>query len=112
MCAVKATKKWGFENPNRLHFLARKSRLKRTGELTIKRRNQILKKQKYCCLACGEKKNKKFKWVADHNHKCCKTQKFCSKCFRGFLCPRCNLTLGMVKDSVSVLLKLIKYLKG
>jgi hypothetical protein len=112
MCSVEATRRWKFKNPGRILFPARKSRLKRTGGLTIESRDQILRKQKHRCAACGEKKSKKFKWVADHNHKCCKSAKFCNKCFRGFLCPRCNLALGMVKDSVRILLKLMRYLKG
>ena len=39
----------------------------------------------------------------DHDHKTGK--------FRGWLCHKCNITLGRVKDSVSTLLKLIAYLE-
>lgn len=38
----------------------------------------------------------------DHDHKTGK--------FRGWICRRCNLTLGMVKDNYELLLALAKYL--
>ena len=39
----------------------------------------------------------------DHDHKTGK--------FRGWICSRCNLTLGMVKDNTELLDSMIKYIK-
>lgn len=40
----------------------------------------------------------------DHHHECNK--------FRGWICRRCNLVLGMVKDNASLLNKLSKYVSA
>lgn len=56
------------------------------------------KKTDYC-ECCGEKGRICF----DHNHITGK--------FRGWVCARCNLTLGQVKDSINILNALIKYLE-
>ena len=39
----------------------------------------------------------------DHNHN---TNKF-----RGWICMRCNTTIGLVKENIETLLKIIEYLK-
>jgi hypothetical protein len=57
------------------------------------------------CDACdveynGERKNR---ICFDHNHK--------SKKFRGWLCARCNLALGLLDDNIDKLKALIKYLE-
>lgn len=61
------------------------------------------------CAICGneEKFNKKGKvpqLVVDHNHK--------TGIIRGLLCKRCNLVLGNVNEDISLLQKMIKYLKS
>lgn len=57
------------------------------------------KKPKQCeiCGAIG-------KICYDHNHKTGK--------FRGWICYRCNLTLGFVKDNTELLNVMIEYLKN
>ena len=52
------------------------------------------------CDICGSQE----KTVFDHCH--------ASQCFRGWLCDRCNRTLGQVKDDVTLLAKMIAYLEG
>jgi hypothetical protein len=51
------------------------------------------------CEVCGGASN----LVADHDHR--------REVFRGTLCVRCNTALGMVRDSVDHLRKLILYLQ-
>lgn len=51
------------------------------------------------CEICGNNK----KLVVDHNH--------ITGLFRGFICDNCNHALGRVYDNVSILKKMIKYLK-
>jgi len=50
------------------------------------------------CELCGETA----KTVFDHDH--------VSGSFRGWLCDRCNRTLGQIKDDISLLLKMAEYL--
>lgn len=53
--------------------------------------------------AKGHNPNKKGVWCADHDHATGK--------FRGWLCHKCNLGLGNLNDSISILEACIKYLK-
>lgn len=46
----------------------------------------------------------------DHDHACCPGSYSCGKCIRGLICTRCNVALGMVKDSIEILRSLITYL--
>lgn len=56
------------------------------------------------CESCGINKSQLSKGLfVDHNHK--KNE------FRGWLCTRCNVALGMVGDSVDKLVALINYLE-
>jgi hypothetical protein len=56
-----------------------------------------------CCDACGSKVHAGRNWNTDHNHRTNKV--------RGILCGPCNLTLGMVDDSVERLYLLVNYLE-
>jgi hypothetical protein len=56
------------------------------------------------CEICGVfGKDMKKGLCYDHNHE---TNKF-----RGWICGRCNIALGMVKDNTETLLAMVKYLK-
>lgn len=92
-----------------MDFLTRKkhiraySRKRRTG-VTTEQYEKMLIDQNYCCAICGiNEKNLKETLNADHSHI---TDKF-----RGLLCARCNLGLGMFKDTRELLIKAISYLE-
>ena len=53
------------------------------------------------CCVCGANKND-HKIRLDHDHE--------TGVFRGWLCHRCNLALGMMDDSVEKLLSAVNYL--
>lgn len=55
---------------------------------------------KYCEVCWREDK----KICFDHNHKTGK--------FRGWLCHKCNVVLGMVEDNPEILINLVKYLNS
>jgi len=84
------------------------------------------------CKPCNAKKNSIAKWgvdvtqysycvicketlvpgrgtVVDHDHNCCPGQKSCGSCVRGVLCNRCNVGLGMFKDSPALLIQAATY---
>jgi hypothetical protein len=69
-------------------------------------------KENYVCPIClgdeedvhGRGNTKNGSWVLDHCHE---TEKF-----RGWLCHKCNRSLGGFDDNVEILLRAIKYLKG
>ncbi len=67
---------------------------------TIQKQEQLAgKKRPEQCEICGAMGRICF----DHDHKTGE--------FRGWICQRCNLTLGNVKDSIDLLEALIEYLK-
>jgi hypothetical protein len=99
-------KKWATKNRN-----YRKQRRKTSPEFvkhtaqectkyTLKKQEKLAgrPKPKYCEI-CGH--DRRLSW--DHDHE--------TKLFRGWICQRCNAALGMTRDSVEILKKLIAYLE-
>lgn len=79
----------------------RKHRNKMAAEYVRRKRLRLAGRPKpETCEICGRGGN----IVFDHSHK--------TKKFRGWTCDRCNVALGMVEDSITVLEKLIIYLKA
>lgn len=68
-------------------------------ERIIKLEKLVGRKKPKQCEICGAMGRICF----DHNHETGK--------FRGWICTRCNLALGLVKDNIEVLIEMIKYLK-
>ncbi len=62
---------------------------------------KISKNQNHRCLICGKLPKKEL--VIDHSHTTGK--------FRGLLCRSCNYILGLSKDDINYLQKLIDYIK-
>lgn len=65
------------------------------------------KNQEYRCAICGIEKhealaNNSTGWCVDHDHK--------TGMFRGMLCSKCNIAIGMLQDSPSLLWKAAEYL--
>jgi hypothetical protein len=55
------------------------------------------------CESCGTKNSGKKDWSIDHDHK--------KRTFRGVLCNRCNVALGMLQDKISNIICLLRYAK-
>jgi uncharacterized protein (DUF927 family) len=69
----------------------------------VKRENQAGRPMSEQCEICGTfDKEMKKRLCFDHCHTTGK--------FRGWICTRCNLTLGLVKDNTETLHAMIKYL--
>ena len=85
------------------HYIkhSREYALIRNYKITSKQYEQILKKQNYLCAICCQNSDKR-KLSVDHDHETGK--------IRGLICRRCNVGLGMFKDSVLFLSEAIKYL--
>jgi len=74
------------------------------GPDAVARYDELLKSQYYACAICYTDIDElKEKLHQDHNHSTGK--------IRGLLCRRCNLTLGLVNDSIPILERSIRYLK-
>ena len=77
--------------------------------VTTEQMNSLMAGEERCAI-CGAGDN--LMW--DHDHSCCKPRKgnyrTCGACLRGVLCGRCNTTLGLVRDDIGHLRRLIAYL--
>lgn len=104
------SKKWlaskpGYHKKYYTEVYKQNSREKRyfsTYGITIAEYDNLFTLQNGVCAVCG-KDNGKRRLCIDHDHKTGK--------IRGLLCHACNTTLGHSRDDVSILGKLIGYLK-
>lgn len=76
--------------------------LERLYGISIDDYDKMLKKQGGVCMICGSAPGKKRLHV-DHDHT--------TGAVRGLLCHGCNVALGSVREDVSVLHKMIEYLR-
>lgn len=76
----------------------------RTGA-TLEQKEEMLASQFYMCSACGDSLNDTGprNQCLDHDHR--------TGALRAVLCNCCNIALGMVKDDITRLEKLIVYLR-
>jgi hypothetical protein len=99
-------KKWYLENRERaLAYYAerkdhyRNKRLQREYGITLEEHTQMLKNQNECCAICQNKRPLR----VDHNHSTGKV--------RGLLCDKCNVTIGLLDENITVTERLTAYLK-
>lgn len=82
--------------------------------LSLGRRNQMLKEQNWKCATAACTQQVELygpnTYHVDHDHKCCPSIGSCGECIRGLLCKRCNRLLGLAGDSAAMLLALADYL--
>jgi hypothetical protein len=99
-------------HPSKRRKIARKSHLKITFKMSLEDFTKLFKKQRRRCAGCGSKTHRGNGWNVDHDHSCCPGKKSCGKCIRGILCAPCNQALGLLRDSIKVLLRLVGYLSN
>lgn len=89
--------------PQKVEMQHRKCVLGKDHGMTIDEYDSLFFKQNGMCASCGSKELSPNGYLCiDHDHVTGK--------IRGLLCSRCNLTLGMVHDEITVLESLIDYL--
>lgn len=83
---------------------SRRWSLKEDYGLTIEDWNKLFKKQQGCCAICG-KHQSEFEEVlcVDHRHSDDKV--------RGLLCRKCNMVLGLVDESNTIIQGMLEYVK-
>lgn len=77
--------------------------LKRDFGISEKQYLDMLEIQGGVCAICGKKETSR-NLAVDHDHK--------TGLVRGLLCQKCNTGLGLLSDSLTMLEKAIKYLRG
>lgn len=72
--------------------------------ITLRQYNQMLEKQNYMCVICGEEHRTDKKLVVDHCH--------ISGKVRALLCNKCNFNvLGVYKDNYDIIKRALEYLE-
>ena len=93
-------KDWYHNNKERYYG----NTIKRKYGLTLNEYNALRLEQDYKCAICGDHEEVVGKKMyVDHNHN--------TKKIRKLLCAKCNVGIGMLKDSAEVLLKAAQYLQ-
>lgn len=106
----KNVRNWQLKNPEKVRLYKRNHHRRKSYGLSPEAYNKMAQRQNNRCALCGQlETSKDFRTgkartlSVDHNHK---TNKI-----RQLLCHRCNLGLGMFKDDIDLLQKVVKYLK-
>lgn len=81
--------------------------LKLNYKLSLEQFNFMFMQQESVCKICKEKPKR---ICVDHDHACCPGTKSCGKCIRGLICLPCNIGLGNLKDSPTILRLAADYL--
>jgi len=93
-------RRWKKENPEKIQAHG----LKRRYGITTQTYNNMLSLQKGCCAICGKEScSTGNNFCVDHCHKTGK--------IRGLLCRKCNVGIGQLLDSPSLLRKAAEYLE-
>jgi hypothetical protein len=98
-------------NPDLTRQRYRTWQLKSMYGLSLIEYEALLAAQGGVCAICEMDNRSSGKdWHVDHDHDCCPTTPTCGRCNRGILCARCNLMLGMARNSGEILHRASDYL--
>lgn len=89
-------------SPEKLFISNRRTKLKRSYNISLEDYDTLLLSQDNRCKICGKEPSAKLLAV-DHCHTTGKV--------RGLLCSNCNTALGLVKDNKELLSRMITYLE-
>lgn len=93
-------KEWRMKNPEKL----RSRKIENRYNITMEQYNKIFDKQHGRCAICNEHQSElKSALGVDHNHK--------NNIVRGLLCHRCNMAIGLLRESIELLNNAKKYLR-
>ncbi len=103
LCHLQYAKEWNKASPTKRVRYNFTSNLNFRYGISADQFNDLLKKQKGVCAICGkrEMRRRSKRLSVDHCHK--------SQKIRGLLCYRCNIGLGIFKDSPDLLRRAAKY---
>jgi len=109
-CTLKNNKNWHDKNKERTRIWNKNYSLMKEYGITLDQYEQMLKEQNGVCAICSKKESAfnhvtKRVWdlAVDHEHKTGK--------IRGLLCRRCNQTIGLLYDDISLIKQMAKYVE-
>lgn len=88
-----------------------RARLSKSG-MTLAQATTLMTQQGWQCPVCGDCLTWQTAHI-DHDHACCDNSKgqSCGQCVRDFLCTRCNMALGNLRDEARIALGAALYLE-
>ena len=100
-------------DPERYKRYAREGGIRKHG-LEPEGYAEILEAQNGGCAICGSTKpgGNNIRFHIDHDHGCCAGAWSCGACVRGLLCNKCNLAVGLLRDSPGLFQRPAEYLSG
>jgi Recombination endonuclease VII len=96
-----AQRRWRAKDPIR----TRSYRLKRYYGLSAAKVEELSASQNHCCAICGEPFKQKAGRGGPHVDHC-----HITKIVRGVLCNKCNMAIGLMRDSPTIALEAAHYL--
>ena len=106
-CTTKQNKAWRKVNPKKHRAIVRRANhrnnLSKRFGITEAQFDELWSRCDGRCAICGDAESRDRRLSLDHDHETGE--------LRGFLCSRCNLILGQVKDSPELLERAVVYLK-
>lgn len=106
-CTAKEAAIWRRNNPEKHRAIYQrnnhKSNLRLRFGITIEQYNILVAQSDGLCSICREPESRDRRLSLDHDHE--------SGEIRGFLCCRCNLLLGNIKDNIKLLQGAVEYLR-
>ena len=100
-CCHNKAREWSKNNPDKVKDSRRKTKLKQKYGISTEEYDKMFDEQKGVCYIC-EQTHVRRSLNVDHCHATGKVRKL--------LCDKCNMVLGLVNDSGSLLLKMKDYL--
>ena len=100
-CVNKDSIKWSKENKDKVKQYRRKAKLKQKYGISLNQYEEMKLAQNNKCAICNEEHERRPLNV-DHCHTTGK--------IRGLLCDKCNMALGLLKDSLELIDSLKRYL--
>lgn len=103
LCSNTAVTNWKARNPEKQKIHQKRKDLKYKYNISLEQFNGMLISQNNSCAICFIKFKDKKSTHVDHCHK--------TGTIRSLLCAKCNVLLGMAKDSIAVLKSAQEYLQ-
>ncbi len=108
VCRLVVSTRWKKSHPEVMKKNYRRQHLKRNYGITLEEYDRMYFEQGGVCLTCGKPETAKNQYglrrlAVDHDHKTGRV--------RGLLCTCCNRLIGLARDDVNTLKRIINYLE-
>jgi hypothetical protein len=101
---TRCNREWYLNNKEKSQRTRRDWQLRKRSGITLEEYENVLKDQDNKCAICkNDSAGGRGHFHADHDH--------LSGKFRGLLCQKCNMALGLIKDDIIIAQNIVSYLE-